>query len=282
MIEDRKQPEVFLLRDRIVLVVVALGAVDGDRHPDLERRVDPIDDGDVAELLVVGPAFRVRQRVAVERRRQKLVDGRIGEHVAGDLFDRELVVRQIAVEGVDHPVAILPDGPRLILGIAVRVGVASQIEPHRRPAFAVGTGREHLVPEPLVRVRRLVGDEGVDVGDGLAAARSSRGRLGGPVHSDPPPGRASSPPSRDRLGRSGRSGSSRRLRERSGSSARRTTSVAGIRPLLRSTVSASPSLPRSVPSASSAAAFARNRRRRSARSERSSPDAPARWPGRRS
>ena len=32
----------------------------------------------------------------------------VRQHVAGDLLDRELVERHVAVEGVDHPVAVLP------------------------------------------------------------------------------------------------------------------------------------------------------------------------------
>ena len=45
------------------------------------------------------------------------------QEVAGELFDGELVERQVAVEGVDHPVPEPPgDGPRLIGEVAVGVG----------------------------------------------------------------------------------------------------------------------------------------------------------------
>ena len=62
------------------------------------RRVHAIDDGDVAELLVVGAAFVVGQRVAMEGRGDELLVGRVGQQVAGDLLDRELVERLVGVE----------------------------------------------------------------------------------------------------------------------------------------------------------------------------------------
>ena len=54
--------------------------------------------GDVAELLVVGAALGVGQRVAVEGGGDELVVGRVGQQVAGQLFDGELVERLVRVE----------------------------------------------------------------------------------------------------------------------------------------------------------------------------------------
>ena len=44
-----------------------------------------------------------------------------------DLIDDELVVRLIAVEGVDHPVAIEPDAALLVFFVAVGIGVTGGV-----------------------------------------------------------------------------------------------------------------------------------------------------------
>jgi len=72
-----------------------------------------------------------------------LIEGSIREQVAGELFDDELVKGEVAIEGVDDPLAIFPDGPGFVPGAAVGVGVAGLIEPVAGPAFAeLGRGEE--------------------------------------------------------------------------------------------------------------------------------------------
>lgn len=57
------------------------------------------------------------------------------QHVSGDLPPEELVVREIAVQGVDHPVAIPPGiGAQLVPLEAVGVGVVGDVEPVSGPA----------------------------------------------------------------------------------------------------------------------------------------------------
>ena len=87
-----------------------------------------------------------------------------GQQVAGQLLDRELVERQVAVEGVDDPVAVLPDRARGVDAVAVGVGVAGQVEPVPAPALAVVRRGEQPVDQPLVGVGPGVGEEGLDLG----------------------------------------------------------------------------------------------------------------------
>jgi hypothetical protein len=77
----------------------------------------------------------------------QLIDGRIRQHVARDLFDREAVERHVLIQRVDDPVAILPHHPREILFEALRVGIARQIEPRPRPPFAIMRRREQSIDE---------------------------------------------------------------------------------------------------------------------------------------
>ena len=89
-----------------------------------------------------------------------LLDGRIGQQVAGNLLDGELVERHIAVEGVDHPVAIAPGvRPGQVFFVAVAIGVTRQIQPLPRPFFAIVRGEQQTVHKPLVRVGTRVGEK---------------------------------------------------------------------------------------------------------------------------
>ena len=90
------------------------------------------------------------------------VGGR-GQHVAGDLLDGELVERQVAVERVDHPVAVPPHRAEGVLLVAVAVGVAREVEPGAGPALAVVRRGEQAVHGLLVGVGRGVGEEGIDL-----------------------------------------------------------------------------------------------------------------------
>ena len=108
VVEEGEELVVLALRQRVVLVVVALGAADRQAEPDRRRRVDAVDDRLDAELLLVDAALVVGQRVAVEAGGQLLREAGAGQQVAGQLLDGELVERQVAVEGADDPVAVAP------------------------------------------------------------------------------------------------------------------------------------------------------------------------------
>ena len=62
----------------------------------------------------------------------------IGQQVAGQLVDDELVEGLVAVEGLDHPVAVGPDDASGVGGVAGTVGIAGEVEPLAGPMFAVG------------------------------------------------------------------------------------------------------------------------------------------------
>ena len=150
LIEDRHELVVLLLRDRVELVAVALGAADGQAHPDVHRRVDAILDGGDAKLLVVGAAFGVRHRVAIEGGGDELIARRMAQQIAGELLDREVVERRVGIEGVDHPVAVEPDRAQRIGGVTGRVGVTGQVEPRAGPTLAERRIGEQAIDEPRI------------------------------------------------------------------------------------------------------------------------------------
>ena len=102
--------------------------------------------------------------VAIEPGRDLLVERRTREHVAGDLLQRELVERQIAVERVDDPIA---PAPHVALGVglvAVRIRIARRVEPLCGHPLAVARRGEKAIDDFLVRVARFVVHERIDVG----------------------------------------------------------------------------------------------------------------------
>ena len=163
LVEEGEQAVVLLDLDRVVLVGVALGAAVGQPHPGLHRRVGAVLDRLHAPLLVVGTALGVRLRVAVERGREALLEGRVGQQITGQLVAGELVVGLVGVERVDDPVAITPDRAQRVRAEAGRVRVAGHVEPDPRPAFAVVRTGQQAVHVALVGIGRGIGLEGLDL-----------------------------------------------------------------------------------------------------------------------
>ena len=159
LVEEGVHPEVVVQRDRVVLMRVALGARHRGAHPHRQSGVDPVDHRHCAELLVVGATLGVVHRVPVESGRDQLRARRLRQEVASDLLDGKTVEGQVGVERVDHPVAVRPDAAGLVVRVALRVGVARQVEPAARPMLPVGGFRQLPVDESLVGAGRTVGGE---------------------------------------------------------------------------------------------------------------------------
>ena len=147
-----------------MLVVVALRAVQRRAEPRRRRRAGAVEQAVPARFLRVDAAFVVRHRVAVESGRDPVRVGGAVHEVAGELQDREAVERHVAVERVDHPVAVLPDLARLVEVEAAGVAVAREVEPRRRPALAVVWRRQQPVDGAFEGAGRGVGGEGVELG----------------------------------------------------------------------------------------------------------------------
>src|SRR5688572_27706481 len=99
-VEEREQPVIVFLCDRIVLMVVALRATNGEAKPHCAERVGAVDHRLHAKLLGVCSAFAVGEGVALKTGRNL----RTRNKISGDLLYGELVKRHVTVESVDHPV----------------------------------------------------------------------------------------------------------------------------------------------------------------------------------
>ncbi len=169
--EERHQPEVVLLAERVVLVVVALRARDRAAEPGGGRRADPIHQHFVQRLGRVDAPFLVGHRIAMESGGDPLRACRAGQHVARNLFHREALERHVGVERLDHPVPIRPHRPQAVRFVAVAVGVAREVEPEARPAFAEVWRGQQPVHHAFIGVGPRVGEERVEFGDGRRQAR---------------------------------------------------------------------------------------------------------------
>ena len=149
--EEGHHPVVVPLAERVVLVIVALRACERGAQPHRGCRIHAIDEQLVPGLVRIDAAFLVRHRIAMKAARNQLVARRTGQHVARDLIDREAVERHVAVERVNHPVAVLPHDARSIFLEALGVGVARGVEPGPRPSLAIMRRGQQAIDEARVR-----------------------------------------------------------------------------------------------------------------------------------
>ena len=149
VIEEGGELVEILLFDRVEFVIVAFGALHGETEPGGAEGANAVGDVLEAVFLIDDTALGIDDVVAgeaggdqrVESRGAEIGAGRaecgVGQQVAGDLFGDETVVREIGVEGVDHPIAPAPHGAGGVVVEAVGIGVTRGVEPLDGLAFAV-------------------------------------------------------------------------------------------------------------------------------------------------
>ena len=161
-------------------MVVALGAVGGEAEVDPAHGLHAIG-GVVGEVLLDdGTALVGGDVAALQAGRDELVFGGLGQEVAGELFDGELIEGLVAIEGLHDPVAI---GPHLAVSVevqSVRVGVARGIEPVAGAVLAVGGGGEEFVDQ---RIKLRVAEAGVRLRS-IFGEQFGRRRQAGEVEAD--------------------------------------------------------------------------------------------------
>lgn len=79
LVQDRVQPKILPLGERVVLMIVALCARHRGAHPRAHRRVDPVHDGCHAKLLVYRAPFRVGEGIAMKGCCNPVVITRVGQ-----------------------------------------------------------------------------------------------------------------------------------------------------------------------------------------------------------
>src|SRR5205809_3603103 len=162
VVEESEELTELLVSDRVVFVVVTASATDRQPEPNGRGRVDAIDDVLDGILFRDDPAFRVAPVVAIESGGDRLSERGARQHVAGDLFYRELIEAHVPVEGVDYPVAPTPHVSLAVTLIAIRVCVPGGIQPRRGHPLPIARGGKKPVDDLFVGGGRSVRKKGID------------------------------------------------------------------------------------------------------------------------
>ena len=136
-----------LLGKGVEFVIVALGAACGESLEDTHGGADAVGGIHHADFFRNGTALTGGGQAAVEAGGDFLIEGGVWEHVAGHLFEGELIEGHVAVEGLDDPIAVGPDGAVVVIMDAVGVAIPGDVEPVPPHLLAVGWVFEKLVEQ---------------------------------------------------------------------------------------------------------------------------------------
>ena len=147
-LEDGAEAIVILVRDGIVLVIVTLGAVERETNECLAGMLDGGVEpgGAVEEIIIAREKTRGAQGIRISRR----------QFIRGEHFLNHPVKPLVVVEGFDDPIAPMPNVFLAVAQLraeAVPIGVAPDIHPVPRPAFAVMRALEQFIDNHLPRPR---------------------------------------------------------------------------------------------------------------------------------
>ena len=164
----------------IELVVVAAGTGEREAEEGPAGDIDLVIDDVESRLLLVGLGERLRadHQEACGNRPRGIGGGVAarGKEIAGELFDEEAVVGEIAVAGVDDPVAVAPGLRHYGVGIVGRgLGEANDVEPVAGLLLAVMGRGEEPVDDLAPSIGPGVGEEG----GGLLRRRREPGEVEG-------------------------------------------------------------------------------------------------------
>ena len=164
VIKEGVKAEELSLRNRVILMRVALSTAGSQSHPHSHRRIDAIDGRLHAELFGVDATFSICQRVAVKAGGELHLLCCSREQVTCQLLYGKLVKRQISIDRVDEPIPPAPSmRTRQVLFVTVAVGVPGQIEPLHRPLLAKVGRPQQSINQFHIEIRRLVTDELLDL-----------------------------------------------------------------------------------------------------------------------
>ena len=117
--------------------------------------------------------------IAVETGGNLLLERAAGRvEITSQLLDRELIERQIRVQGPNHPIPPRPHRAVRVALIAIAIGKSRRIEPLQGHSFAVTRRCQQAVHRPFVGVGRIVSQERLRF--------DRRGRQPGKIEGNPP------------------------------------------------------------------------------------------------
>src|SRR5438067_8225287 len=143
-------------------MIVALRALNRQTKDAFANAIHAIKHGIHAKLLRIDAALLVNHRISQKTGRYDLVLARIWKLITGDLVDNKLIVRHVAVQRVDYPVAVKPNAARLVLFETVGIGIARGVQPLPRPTLAVMRRGQEAFNLLLVSIGATICHKGID------------------------------------------------------------------------------------------------------------------------
>ena len=134
-------------------MVVTAAAVKGEAHPGGADGFGHVHDVVDAVFFRDGSAFSVNGMIAEESGGELLFVGGVGQEVACDLPNGEIIEGEIAIEGVGDPVAPRPHRAFGVVLVAIGVSITGGIEPGPGHSLSKGRVGEEAVNEVLPGLR---------------------------------------------------------------------------------------------------------------------------------
>lgn len=157
--EERQQTVVVLLRNRIDLVIMAPGAVDGQTKEHLPGRGDHVIQDVELRQQPIGRLVIPQTEPVIPRGDDRVVRD-LRQFVTSQLLTHKLIIRLVVVEGSNHVVAITPRVRLIAVAFkAVGVGTAHDIEPMPSPAFSIAGRLKQSVNHGFKGLWRSILDE---------------------------------------------------------------------------------------------------------------------------
>ena len=153
-IEERIELIVFLLRNGIIFMVVALCASNSEAKKYLSCRISAVDSIGNIKFIRVGPSLLIERNATVEAGCNSSRIAGIREQIARHVFHDKTVIGFIAVEGVYDVIPVEPHGAHGVVVIAVGISVAGEIKPVLSHALSVMGRVDHRIDEIGILFRR--------------------------------------------------------------------------------------------------------------------------------
>jgi hypothetical protein len=184
-VEHAVQAVVVARRDGIEFVVVTASTAQRHAQERSAEIVNRVFDGQVLWIVVDArtEATRVGDVAGSDDPLIPFFVGRAAAQVAGKLVAHKFVVRQVALEGVDHPVAIAVNlRNRIVRVVAGRVRVTDHVQPVPAPPFAVAGRIEQTIDDAGEGLIRSIGQKR---GDFLGRRRQAGQIIGRSANQSP-------------------------------------------------------------------------------------------------
>ena len=91
-------------------MTMALHTTHGGTLPYVESGVDTVNNRSDSKLLVIRSSLVIIHGIAMESSCNQLIGCWFGQEISGQLFNGELVIGQIAIQCLDDPIPIMPNG----------------------------------------------------------------------------------------------------------------------------------------------------------------------------